>query len=70
MLVQPVPDLGRFVRSIVVEHQMHIPGFVHRAVDTAQELQELPCPMTRQAFANHETLRRRQHDLGPPGQLA
>lgn len=53
MFVRSGPDLGRLVRGVIAEQQKHILVLVHRAVDTAQELQEFPDPMTRQAFTNH-----------------
>ena len=49
MFAEPRLDLSRFVRGIVVEHQMHVEMFLHAAVDPFQEPDKLLGTMARLA---------------------
>ena len=52
---EPRLHLRRFVRRIVVEHQMYLEVLLHDAVDLAQKAQELLRPMARLDVADDET---------------
>ena len=49
VLRQPCPNLGRFVGGVVVEHEMHVARLEYSVVDAAQNAQEFPDPVARQA---------------------
>ena len=47
MLGKPGFNLRRFVRAVVIQHEMQIETLLRRPVDLAQEPQELLGPVTR-----------------------
>jgi hypothetical protein len=55
VLGEPCLHLRRFVRPVVVEHEMQIEVLLHASVDPPQEADELFRPVTRLAFADDET---------------
>ena len=54
VLLQPRLHLGRFVGGIVVEHDVDVARLQNRAVDPAQESQELLRPVAWHAFPDDE----------------
>ena len=50
---QPRLDARRFVRGIVVHHQMHLRPVRHGNVDLLEEVEEPGCPMPFVAFPDH-----------------
>jgi hypothetical protein len=50
---EPSLHLGRLVRTVVVEDEMHVEVLFHAPVDALQEADELGRAMSRQALADH-----------------
>jgi len=54
MLFKPGPHFWRLVSPVVVDNEMQVEAFAHRAIDLTQEPQIFRRAMARLACADHE----------------